>query len=408
MLSYLLAEGRFRLSRTIGSVIGIALGVALFTGLVSAADSFANAARRPLEDVGADIVVSRPEVAGEASSQTTRGIRQPFGLAPISGEELDELRQLVAVDDLSGGLLLWDFSGSSYQTLLGVALEADQAQDVGPSALAGSVSKGRFFTKGDTGVVVVDQHYAAFFGLQPGQVVEIGEHEFEVIGIVSVEGAKQTAGANFYVPLSDAQSLAGLEPDEVNQVYLRVGEATDVEAVVSEVEAAIGSVSATTEQSIVSVVGGITKISDRFAKVAAVAGLLAGLLLSAVTLTAGVNLRTREVGVMKATGWRARDVVRLLTAEGLVLSFVGALLGVILGWLAVLALAQIPIDLPSVAGSVPDLAESAPSEPFSIGAALSWSAAMVAMTAAILVGGLVSLVSARRISRLKPASALRS
>jgi len=418
MLAYLLAEGKHRTSRTLGSVAGVALGVALFTSLVAAGNGFVAAARQPLADVGADVVISRPDTAGDPTAQTTRGVRQPFGLAPLASSEVQRLAGLDGVDEATGGLLLWDFSASSYQTVLGVDVEPgptesgavaseDAGSRVGPARLAQAVAQGRFFESGETGVVVVDQHYAAFFSLKPGVSVEIAGASFDVVGIVSVAGGNQTGGANFYLPLADAQLLAGLDAGQVNQVYLRVGQAIDVESVVADAEAELGDLGATTEQSIVSVMGGITAVSDRFALVAAGAALLGGLLLTAVTLHAGIKLRAHEVGIMKAVGWRSRDVVRVFTLEGAALSTLGALVGIALGWLTVLGLAQISVDLLPASATTPALSEVAPAESFKIAARLSWGSVLVAVSSALVAGGLTSRVSSRRASRLHPADALR-
>ena len=120
----------------------------------------------------------------------------------------------------------------------------------------------------------------------------------------------------------------GWPDDQINQIYVRVTEASDVDMVVAESEDRLGDVSAMTEQSIVQVMGGVAQISDRFAGVAALAALVGGLVLTAITLSAGIHLRVGEIGVMKATGWLARDVVRLFTAEGVLLGLLGALFGV--------------------------------------------------------------------------------
>ncbi len=238
--------------------------------------------------------------------------------------------------------------------------------------------------------------------------MEIGERPFTVIGIIEVPGGNQAATANFYLPLTDAQSLAGLASDQINQIYIRVEEASDVEAVFAESETRLGDISALTEQSIVQVMGGVAQVSDRFAGVAALVALLGGLILTGITLSAGINLRAGEIGVMKATGWQARDVVRLFTAEGVLLSLLGAGLGIFLGWLAVLIIGQIPVDLTVLAGTTPDLGAVAEATAYTLPAHLSWNAILLAVGTAVAGGGLASLLSARRTARLKPADALRN
>lgn len=404
MLTYLGAELRHRPGRTAGALIGVALGVALFIALIAAGSGFSEAARRPLADIGADILISRPDNGAEAAAQTTRGIRQPFGLSALTVDEVDTLREVAGVGGASGGLLLWDFGANSYQTVLGVDVTQ---MAVGPAQASDWIVNGRFFQPDESDVIVVDRHYAAFFGLQPGGTVEVGGRPFTVIGVIEAPGRNQAAAANFYLPLADAQSLAGVAKDQINQIYVRVEEAGDVEAVVAESETRLGDISAMTEQSIVQVMGGIAQVSARFAEIAALVALLGGLILTGVTLSAGVNLRAGEIGVMKTVGWRARDVVRLFAVEGVTLSLLGAALGIGLGWLAVLVLGRIPVDLTALTRTTPDLGAVATATAYTLPAHLSWGAVLLAVATAMVGGGLASLFAARRAARLKPAEALR-
>jgi ABC-type antimicrobial peptide transport system permease subunit len=355
--------------------------------------------------VGADILITRPDLQADAAGQTTRGIRQPFGLASLTSNEAERLRRMPGVAGVSGGLLLWDFSANGYQTVLGVDTSREA---VGPTGGGGSLVEGRFFEADETSVVVVDRHYAAFFGLRPGDTVEMGRQMFSVVGIVEASGANQAAAANLYLPLSVAQSVAGMAASDVNQIYLTVREAADIDAIVTDIQAQLGEVSVTTEQSIVQVMGGIVQVSDLYAQMGAIVALLGGVMLSAITFNATISLRAREIGVMKATGWRSRDVTRLFATEGITLGVVGAVFGILVGWLAIVALQQIPMDLQMVTGQVPDLSTVTTTRPTTIPARLSPNTVLKATTVAIVGGGLTSLLAARRVSRLKPAHTLRS
>ena len=404
MIPYFLAEFRHRFGRVLGSLTGVALGVALYIALTAAGNGFREAARAPLAGIGADILISRPATQAGAGSQTTRGVRQPFGLATLTLAEANSLNDIEGVSAASGGLLLWDFGAASYQTILGVDLSAD---GVGPAQVADWVVAGRFFEADERDAALVDRHYAAFFGFKPEDIITLNEREFNLVGVVEVPGGNQAASANFYLPLTGAQSLANLPTDEINQIYLRVDEATQVETVVAESEAHLGEISALTEQSIVQVMGGIAQVSDRFSGVAALVALLGGLILTGVTLNAGIRIREREIGVMKAVGWQARDVMKLFVVEGIVLSVVGALLGILLGWLSTLVLGHVSIDTTLLAGTTPDFGTGPETPIATLPAFLSLQAVLIASFAAILGGGLASWLSARRVAHLKPADALR-
>ncbi len=81
----------------------------LFTTLITAGNGFREAARQPLADIGTDILISRPDMTGSATRQTPRGVRQPFGIALLTVDEADELRDMDGISGVSGGLLLSDF-----------------------------------------------------------------------------------------------------------------------------------------------------------------------------------------------------------------------------------------------------------------------------------------------------------
>ena len=404
MTPYLIAELRHRIGRALGTLTGVALGVALYIALIAAGDGFREASRAPIAGIGADILISRPATQAGTSAQTMRGVRQPFGLAILTLAEANSLSDLDGVDATSGGLLLWDFAAASYQTLLGIDLSAN---GVGPTQVEDWIVLGRFFEPDERDVALVDRHYAAFFGLKPGMPVSIGGRDFNLVGVVDVPGGNSASSANFYLPLADAQALANLPADEINQIYLRVDEATNVENIVVKSESRLGEISALTEQSIVQVMGGIAQVSDRFAGVAALVARLGGLLLTGVTLNAGIQLRAREIGVMKAIGWQAHDVIKLFVTEGIALSLLGVLLGILLGWLSTLILGQISIDMTLLAGTTPDFGTGAETSPATLPAQLSLNAVLIASFTALISGSLASWFSARRAAQLKPAEALR-
>ena len=60
--------------------------------------------------------------------------------------------------------------------------------------------------------------------------------------------------------------------------------------------------------------------------------LLVGILGIANTMAMSVFERTREIGILRALGWKGRHVILLILTEATALGFAGGLLGIAVGW----------------------------------------------------------------------------
>jgi len=402
---YLRSQFTRRPQRALMVVAGVALGATLFVALTALGNGYREAARAPLADVAADLVVTRAD-AEQAVAPDNRGIRTPDGLGQLDDTEVEQIATTPGVTAAAGTVQLWDFGPRQTLVISGV----DPSAGIGPGNLLNSnMVAGEPFTRADRGVAVLDMHYAQFYGLGVGSGVQIGGSEWRVVGIVEASGSSQAAAANVYLPLPQAQRLAGLDAGEVNQVHVRLADAGGTEDVVGALTDRIGPISAITEDDIVQIFGAVGEISARFATIAAVVALAGGALLAWFALRGIVAERTREIGILRAVGWRRKDVVRSFLLESALLSATGAVCGLLLGVLVAATLAYIPLPSTEL-GSVDaghtgaPLADSAGTLPASVTVA----GATLGFVAAVVSGSLAGLVASARAAAIRPAQNLRA
>ena len=213
---YVLKELRHHHNRTLVNILGIGIGIALFVSINAVSTAYQKAVSLPFKNLGADIVVQRPEKRAVDSGQppaSMRGIRLPFSNQLLPSQDLEKLKTIEGVDSMASSLLLWEFDKGGFRTIMGVDLEQPI---LGPVKVKDWLKEGRFPQK--EGEVVIEKHYAKFQHKKIGDAVEINGHPFSVVGLLEIKEGSQIASANIYLPLQDAQGLLGAESGGVNPV----------------------------------------------------------------------------------------------------------------------------------------------------------------------------------------------
>ncbi|MGZ7210044.1 MAG: ABC transporter permease, partial [Methanobacterium sp.] len=100
--------------------------------------------------------------------------------------------------------------------------------------------------------------------------------------------------------------------------------------------------------------------------------------------------RTREIGVLKAVGWRSRRILGMILGESIVLTLIAAIVGIVVGIIGV----NVLLSLTPSTGSI-------------IHPAYSLELFIRALGIAFLVGIIGGIYPAYRASRLAPTEALR-
>jgi ABC-type lipoprotein release transport system permease subunit len=377
--------------------------------LTSLGGAFLRAASLPLKGVAADLVLTRPAIGSETSAETqrTRGPRLPFGNGIFQPAELKLIAATDGVSAWSGSLEVWDFGENSYKTILGIDPSQDQ---VGPMVgLKAGLVSGRLIQPGDVDAVVADRHFAALFGIKPGDWLRLGDKDYHVVGVAEQKESSQAGVANLYVLLRDAEALVGVPEGEVNQVYARLADASRTDEVVKGLSSRLGKLSAVSQQSILQVMGGVSRVTARFSAAAGLLGALGGVALAWAALSGLMAERRREIGIMKAVGWRTRDIMRTFLSESAILSVCGGIAGTVIGLVLALVLAGLPSPAPALQQQIPGLA-AAPIHAGSMTLPIEISPGTLALALLISVAGgtLTGWIGARKAAGVRTAQVLRN
>jgi putative ABC transport system permease protein len=286
--------------------------------------------------------------------------------------------------------------------------------------LPSNITGGRNLQVGDNGVVVLQERIADYFGLQVGDAVTLLNQTFRVIGIDGYSPANETAA---YMNLTDAQTVTDNEGNVTNfKVF--ADNVTNVEGAANKISIMYPKLSVSIAASLInSVIQMQTQTSEQLQMAQSTMGQIqstgtmeigivtavdASIVLFIMLYT--VRERTREIGTLKALGASSTAILGQFMLEGILLSLIAGLVGIVIGTVGATSLANLLLPHPTQAGN-----STVSSTGVSISSASSTSISvtitpeliLLGLGIAVMLGALGSLYPAWRAARTRPAEAMR-
>ena len=225
-----------------------------------------------------------------------------------------------------------------------------------------------------------------------GQWIRIGDRRFRVIGILDKEGQSMgmDVGDSVFIPVASAQSLFNVPA--LFRIFVEVKTREAIPKVISFIKGTIQERHQGVEDITVITQDAILATFDRILSaltysiggIAAISLFVAGILIMNVMLVT-VSQRTSEIGLLKSLGASSKAVLNLILIEAILLSSLGALIGLILGQLGCWG----------IRSAFPDLPAYPP----------AW-ATLASILIALITGVLFSLLPAKKAAQLDPVVAL--
>lgn len=313
-----------RKSRAVFTGLGIFLGIGTFVALASLTMQMEGAVRDKLDRFGANIlVVPRTEQLSLGFGDISLGGAQVAHarLAVTDGESIrsigykDRLRSVVpfflTAADASGKDIVW----------MGIP--------AGEIAVARPWWRVEGTLPLDKGEVLLGSEAAALLDKGPGGTVSSGGRTFRVAGVLHPTGEKEDAMA-----IADIREVQTLANNPGAATFFEIA-ALCKDCPVEDIVAQIGdALPGARVSAIRQVVESRKTAVDQFRRlgmaVSAIVLAIGGLMVF-VTVMGSVQERTREIGVLRAVGFRRRAIVSLLFWETGWVSFLSSVSGAALG-----------------------------------------------------------------------------
>ncbi|MDA8216146.1 MAG: ABC transporter permease [Dehalococcoidales bacterium] len=353
-----------RRTRTLLTMLGIAVGVAAVVALSAFGEGMADGFSGTLSVADADLmVVQKDAVMGLISvvdDQVGVSLKQMPGVTEVTGTVTGVLQMedtpyfVVKGEDARG------FAIRHYRIIAGQPLSGRRQLLLGSST-------------------------AENYKKEVGDTFRIYDRSYDIVGIYETGVSFEDNGA--VMTLEDAQRAFD-KRNQVSYYGVQVADKRRIDEIKQQIETTYPELAATRagERTQQSEVMDMTRSFGWFLGIFAV--LVGGLGMMNTTLMS-VFERTREIGVLRAVGWRRRRVIGLLFGESLVLALGGGVLGLALG----VGLVELTRLSPSVSSMV--------------GHSLSPALFVQALVIALLLGTIGGIYPAWRASRLEPVEAMR-
>lgn len=281
------------------------------------------------------------------------------------------------------------------------------------------VSGGSWFTTGATEEVLVNEAYATKKTIEVGDALPINGKSYRVVGLVRPTLTGNTA--DLYFPLATLQTLSS-KTGRVNEVLVKVANASDVDRVAAEIQALLPGAQVITTKSLAdSVTGSLhdaQQLASRLGGALAAIVLAAAFVIAVLLTLSSVAKRVHEIGTLRALGWSRRRVVRQLLTETVGIGLLGGALGVGLGYAVAAAVHTFSPALTATTAGVQAGASSASalfgraateavSSQVTLSAPISLGTIALGMGCAVVGGLFAGAVGGWRAARLAPSVALR-
>jgi putative ABC transport system permease protein len=378
--------------RSFLTLLGVIIGIMAVVSMISIGSGMKASLKEQLEQLGSDKIFIIPRLAYGTAATT------------LTDEDADAIERVAGVAFVSP---LYSVAGDvgfrnerKIVKIYGIDPEKAEAT-FGGGASGYRLLKGRWLQRGDRYKVVIGYGVASDVfsrDVNVGNTLKIHGVNFDVVGVFKKTGDREK-DYTIYTNLDTIREIFGAG-DKVTMIIARIDKGADIDQVRLRVERRLEKRKGSkenffvmTQKEIIERVGEAYRVVQVVFGGLAAVSLIVGAIGIANTMIMNVTERTREIGILKATGASNAQVMKIFLTDAAILGLVGGGIGVALGYLISLAINT---------AAARYLGEGV------LTTSVSFELVLFALTFSLVIGVAAGLYPAYRALRLNPVEALRA
>lgn len=354
-------------ARTFLSALGIAIGVASIVLIMSLTGGIGSLISASSDKNNANLILVRPSTGKELAENlidelTANNQYAKSSLTLDDTTSIAKLGNIEAVAPIASNISAVTIGDKSYQSINVVATNADLVKT---AKLA--LKNGQFFEESGThnNAAVIGHDLATkLFGTTDilARTFQYGDQKFIIIGVLEKTNSPiNYNGVDFDNSiLIDINFASSFESSiQIQQINVRTTTTDSTESVAEEIKTKLtnskkgdttfqvltGSSNFQPAGSLLSI------ISSMLTLVASISLIVGGVGIMNIMLVS-VSERTREIGIRKAVGASSGNILLQFLFESIILSFIGGIMGIALGYATAFAISLITPFAPHISWSI--------------------------------------------------------